>query len=151
MTPPVSAWRDDSTASSRVKESKLSRPSWGSPGRLLTGVRTYRYCRYSPNSSLSRLIGPEIERRGSNLLTKGKPLQNPGMRLSGLMIQSFVPRLVLTWVTLVENRPYSAANGLDSTSTDSTAPLGSSRSKSPVDGLLTRRLPHITTRVHVAC
>ena len=35
---------------------------------------------------------------------------------------------------LVENRPYSAAKGFDSTSTDSTAPLGSSRSKSPVDG-----------------
>jgi len=42
--------------------------------------------------------------------------------------------LVRTWVTLVENRPYSAAKGFDSTSTDSTAPLGSSRSKSPVDG-----------------
>ena len=50
--------------------------------------------------------------------------------------QSLVPRLVRTCVTLVENRPYSAANGFDSTSTDSTAPLGSSRSKSPVDGSL---------------
>ncbi len=53
-----------------------------------------------------------------------------------MTIQSLVPRLVRTWVTLVEKRPYSAANGFDSTSTDSTAPLGSSRSKSPVDGSL---------------
>ena len=58
------------------------------------------------------------------------------MRLSGLTTQSLVPRLVRTCVTLVEKRPYSAANGFDSTSTDSTAPLGSSRSKSPVDGSL---------------
>ena len=53
-----------------------------------------------------------------------------------MTLQSLVPRLVRTWVTLVEKRPYSAANGFDSTSTDSTAPLGSSRSKSPVDGSL---------------
>ena len=52
------------------------------------------------------------------------------------MIHSLVPRLVRTWVTLVEKWPYSAANGFESTSTDSTAPLGSSRSKSPVDGSL---------------
>ena len=42
------------------------------------------------------------------------------MRLPGLNIHSLVPRLVRTCVTLVENRPYSAANGFDSTSTDST-------------------------------
>ena len=63
-------------------------------------------------------------------------MPKPGIRLSGLKIQSLVPRLVRTCVTLVEKRPYSAANGFDSTSTDSTAPLGSSRSKSPVDGSL---------------
>ncbi len=119
-----------------MNESKLSRPSCGSPGRLLTCVRTNRYCKYSPNNSRSRLSGPEIESRGSNLLTNAKPLPKPGTRLSGLTIQSLVPRLVRTCVTLVENRPYSAANGFDSTSTDSTAPLGSSRSKSPVDGSL---------------
>ena len=78
MTPPVSAWRDDNTASSRVNESKLSRPSCGSPGRLLTGVRTNRYWKYWPSSSRSRLSGPEIESRGSNLLTNAKPLPKPG-------------------------------------------------------------------------
>ncbi len=82
------------------------------------------------------MIGPEIDRRGSNLFTNAKPLPKPGTRLSGLMTQSFVPRLVRTCVTLVEKRPYSAANGFDNTSTDSTAPLGNSRSKSPVDGSL---------------
>ena len=136
MTPPVSACRDDNVASSRVNESKLSRPSWGSPGRLLTGVRTKRYWKYWPSSRRSRLSGPEIENRGSNLLTNANPLPNPGIRLFGLKTHSSVPRLVRTCVTLVENRPYSAANGFDSTSTDSTAPLGSSRSKSPVDGSL---------------
>ena len=35
---------------------------------------------------------------------------------------------------LVENRPYSAANGFAMTSTESTACVGKSRSKSPVDG-----------------
>ncbi len=70
--------------------------------------------------------------RGSN--RSMKPLPKLGIRLPGLNIHSSVPRLVLTCVTLVENRPYSAAKGFDSTSTDSTAPLGSSRSKSPVDG-----------------
>jgi hypothetical protein len=136
MRPPVSAWRDDSTASRRVKESKLSRPIVGSPGRLLTGVRANRYCRYWPKSRRSRLSGPEIDSRGSNLLTNAKPMPNPGKRLVGLTTHSLVPRLVRTWVTLVENRPYSAANGFESTSTDSTAPPGSSRSKSPVDGSL---------------
>jgi hypothetical protein len=77
-------------------------------------------------------MGPEIESRGSNLSTNPRP--KPGIMLSGLMCHSLVPRLVRTCVTLVEKRPYSAANGFDSTSTDSTAPLGSSRSKSPVDG-----------------
>src|SRR3954451_13865772 len=134
MTPPVSAWRDDSEASRRVNESKLSRPSCGRPGRLFTGVRTYRYCRYSPNSRQSRLSGPEIDSRGSSLLTKPRPLPKPGTRLSGEITHSFVPRFVRTWVTLVEKRPYSAANGFDNTSTDSTAPLGNSRSKSPVEG-----------------
>ena len=67
---------------------------------------------------------------------EGEPFAEGGTRLSGLTIQSLVPRLVRTCVTLVEKRPYSAANGFDSTSTDSTAPLGSSRSKSPVDGSL---------------
>ena len=84
MTPPVSAWRDESTASSRVNESKLSRPSCGSPGRLFTGVRTKRYWRYWPNSSRSRLSGPEIESRGSNLLTNAKPLPKPGHEVVGL-------------------------------------------------------------------
>ena len=65
------------------------------------------------------------------LADEGKPFPKPGIRLSGLKTQSLVPRLVRTCVTLVENRPYSAAKGFDSTSTDSTAPLGSSRSKSP--------------------
>src|SRR3982750_4057329 len=126
MTPAVSAWRDDSTTSSRVNESKLSRPSCGLPGRLLTSVRTNRYCKYWPNNTRSRFNGPEIDNRGSNLLTNAKPLPNPGTRLSGLNTQSLVPRLVRTCVTLVENRPNSAAKGFDKTSTDSTAPLGSS-------------------------
>ena len=73
-----------------------------------------------------------MESLGSNLVMK--PLPKPGMRLSGFTLHSLVPRLVRTCVMLVEKRPYSAANGFDRTSTDSTAPLGSSRSKSPVDG-----------------
>ncbi len=105
MTPPVRAWRGDRTASRRVKESKLSRPSCGSPGRLFTGVRANRYWKYWPRSSLSFLSGPEIENRGSNLLTKAKPLPKPGMRLPGLKTHSLVPRLVRTCVTLVEKRP----------------------------------------------
>src|SRR5262245_46003393 len=56
------------------------------------------------------------------------------MRLPGLNSHALVPRLVRIWVTLVENLPYSAANGLASTSTDSTLGAGNSRSKSPVDG-----------------
>ena len=111
MTPPVSACRDDNVASSRVNESKLSRPSWGSPGRLLTSVRTKRYWKYWPSNRRSRLSGPEIENRGSNLLTNANPLPNPGIRLFGLKTHSSVPRLVRTCVTLVENRPYSAAKG----------------------------------------
>jgi hypothetical protein len=63
-----------------------------------------------------------------------KPRPKFGIRLPGLNSHSLLPRLVLTCVTLVEKRPYSAANGFDKTSTDSTAPLGSSRSKSPVEG-----------------
>jgi hypothetical protein len=62
-----------------------------------------------------------------------KPRPKFGIRLPGLNSHSLLPRLVLTCVTLVEKRPYSAANGFDKTSTDSTAPLGSSRSKSPVE------------------
>ena len=57
------------------------------------------------------------------------------MRLPGLISQSFVPRLVRICTTLVENRPYSAANGLASISTDSRLWPGSSRSKSPDDGI----------------
>src|SRR4026209_2928591 len=77
-------------------------------------------------------MGPEIESRGSNLSTKPRP--QPGIGLAGLFCHSLVPRVVRTCVTLVEKRPYSAANGFDNTSTDSTAPLGSSGSKSPVEG-----------------
>ena len=47
-------------------------------------------------------------------------------------------------VTLEENRPYSAANGFESTSTDSTLCPGSSRSKSPLDG--STRLALLTWR-----
>ena len=56
------------------------------------------------------------------------------MRLPGLISQSLVPRLVRSCTTLVENRPYSAANGLASSSTDSRLWPGNSRSKSPDEG-----------------
>ena len=82
----------------------------------------------------SRLIGPRIEKRGSNPRTPLNDFRKRGIRLPGLIAQSLVPRRVRTCVTLVEKRPYSAANGLASTSTDSTLCPGKSRSKSPEDG-----------------
>ena len=60
--------------------------------------------------------------------------RNRGTRLPIEKSQSLVPPRVRICVMLVENRPYSAANGFAMTSTESTACVGRSRSKSPVDG-----------------
>ena len=48
--------------------------------------------------------------------------------------QELVPARVSTFTTLALNRPSSAAYGLGTTSTDSTASEGSSTPKFPVDG-----------------
>ena len=88
----------------------------------------------SAMKSRSRLSGPRTENRGSNPRTLEKPFPNRGMKLPGLTSHSLVPRRVRSWVTLVENRPYSAENGFASSSTDSRLCPGSSRSKSPDDG-----------------
>ena len=82
------------------------------------------------------LEGPGNREPGLELVDERESLAEARDEVVGFDDQSLVPRLVRTWVTLVENLPYSAANGFDRTSTESTAPLGSSRSKSPVEGSL---------------
>jgi hypothetical protein len=66
-------------------------------------------------------------------MPRKKP-RSRGIRLPAETSQSLVPLRVRMCVMLVVKRPYSAANGLASTSTDSMACAGRSRSNSPVDG-----------------
>ena len=70
-------------------------------------------------------IGPRTEKRGSK---PRMPLKHPAKsrhQVARLEIShSLVPRRVRICVMLVEKRPYSAANGLASTSTDSTLCAG---------------------------
>ena len=84
--------------------------------------------------SRSFFSGPRTENRGSKPLTLENPFPNRGIKLPGLISHSFVPRLVRIVTTLVENRPYSAANGFASSSTEPRLCPGSSKSKSPDEG-----------------
>ena len=104
----------------RVNESKLVSPISGSSGQALdrvVDVAELEVLREEQPILAGAGRGPRSEAR--NRRTPLNPLRNRGTRLPGLISQSFVPRLVRICITLVEKRPYSAANGLASISTDS--------------------------------
>ena len=84
MTPPVSAWRDDRTASRRVNESKLSRPSCGSSGRLLTGVRANRYWKYLTEEEFVLLQRARDREPGLELVDEGESFAEAGHEVAWL-------------------------------------------------------------------
>ena len=84
MTPPVSAWRGDRTASRRVNESKLSRPSCGSSGRLLTGVRANRYLEVLTEEEFVLLQRARDREPGLELVDEGESFAEAGHEVAWL-------------------------------------------------------------------
>ena len=134
IRPPPSVCRADITVSTRVKESKLLQldlrlarqaPHWRRDVAELKVLREERAV------LLDRAADREARLEAAHAAERPP---EPRHQIAGLISQSLVPRRVRICVMLDEKRPYSAANGLASTSTDSTLCPGRSRSKSPVDG-----------------